>query len=57
MFAEAPEEEVEEQGVEVAAGDDGSCKPGELTPQLGLLSVPNNKPACRIDMQYQYLKK
>ena len=37
---EPPEEEVEEQGVEVDAADDGPCELGELAPQLGVLSVP-----------------
>ena len=37
---ENPEEEVEEQGVEVDAADDGPCELSELAPELGVLSVP-----------------
>ena len=39
-FEEPPEEEVEEQGVEVDAADDHPCKLGELAVQLGILGVP-----------------
>ena len=41
-FEEPPEEEVEEQGVEVDAADDCSCKQGQLAPQLGILCVPKS---------------
>ena len=41
-FYEPPEEEVEEQGVEVDAADDCSCKQGQLAPQLGILCVPKS---------------
>ena len=41
-FEDPPEEEVEEQGVEVDAADDGSCELGQLAPQLGVLGVPKS---------------
>ena len=41
-FEDPPEEEVEEQGVEVDAADDGSCELGQLAPQLGVLRVPKS---------------
>ena len=41
-FEDPPEEEVEEQGVEVDAADDGSCELGQLAPQLGVIRVPKS---------------
>ena len=38
-FEDPPEDEVEKQGVEVDADDDGPCELSELAPQLGVLSV------------------
>ena len=56
-FEDPPEEEVEEQGVEVDAADDGSCELGQLAPQLGVIRVPKSMIYAYIqspDMVYLY---
>ena len=40
---ETPEEEVEEQCVEVDAAEDRPCKLGHLTPPLVAVSIPGEK--------------